>query len=477
MEQLQHFYNFNKYSSCRTCLVNLSEMEKHYDVFAIPDLQKKFTQCTSLPVEPDDGFPINLCETCSNKIEEFCTFKQMCISSRNQFQEFMNSKEKPCTTQDASDPSNFPLLTDTKKENLDEDPISLDQYPYLFKSELSVNEKDKIDFSSNEKQESESESEEDSDEDFEPTLSDHDSTSEENDTKNSVKHKKQPKKPSVDDKETNKPPGKFNLKCQTCKRCFKKYDSFERHLRVHKGLLPFACNLCDKDFEKGTQLEQHIKDIHKVKFPCTEPDCDQILQTKYGLRQHVKEIHNKFANIPKETFICEECGKVLASFASLKNHMYLHGVDPPHECPTCHKRYITKHKLKEHMNRHLGIRPFTCPHCGAKKTTRDELKHHVATHTKIRNIQCEQCDKKFYSLLNFHTHRRVVHQGIKNYKCKYCDQAFGRLWTRKHHEMTHTGEKPHECDICQRRFLERSSLKRHRKTHFKKQRGLGDLQL
>ncbi|XP_055842414.1 zinc finger protein 540-like [Episyrphus balteatus] len=477
MEQFQHLHNLNIHSSCRTCLENIHDM--HHNIFAIPDLKEKFTVCTSLPVEPEDGYPTSLCDQCHSKIDDFYNFQQMCISARKRFQDYINSDKKPNTFELNIDPNNLPstttdLMLFKKEAKGEQEEDSLTEGCLEFVTTEMSNVKNQEDSSEQE--------EEDESDDDQPIVKYRVSDDENSENDNSRLSDNEDILEDV--KPANKiiklpPESNIDLGCKICNKIFKKADTYAAHMRVHQGLKPFPCLLCDKSYARRSRLKGHVKTKHEgspgERFPCTEPGCDRTMSSKQTLRKHIKDIHSGMGVKPKQPYICEECGKVLTSLATLKNHRFLHtGAQLPHECPQCQKRYITKNKLKEHMNRHAGIRNYICPHCGARKSTRTELKTHINYHTKEKTYPCQFCDMIFNSLGNFSRHKRIVHEGIKDYPCSYCDKSFGKAETRKHHEMTHTGEKPHECNICHKKFIQQVALKKHKKIHFKSVAGHWD---
>lgn len=468
MERFQHLHNLNIHSSCRTCLENFNEM--HHDIFAIPELQHKFQLCTQLPVDPGDGLPTSLCEQCHNRIEDFYNFQQMSVLAEKRFRDFLNSEKKPTPFELALDPNemteNLMLFKKEAKGEDEEDPFmhndtSLD----MAEAQLS---------NVKTKNNSTSEEPEDESDDDKPIVkyrfSDEENSNNENSHLNENDNSSDEDVKPENVKKSNNTT--IDLQCKICQKIFKKTETFTAHMRVHEGLKPFPCNLCDKSYERRSRLKNHISTVHDKKpgqrFACTIDGCDRTFSMKQTVYKHIREFHAPSGKKVRQPYICEECGKVLTSLATLKNHRFLHtGAQLPHECPTCGKRYITKNKLKEHMNRHAGIRNYVCPHCGAKKSTRTELKTHINYHTKEKTYPCQFCDMVFNSIGNFSRHKRIVHEGIKDYACSYCDKSFGKAETRKHHEMTHTGEKPHECNICHKKFIQPVALKKHKKIHFK----------
>ncbi|XP_062561045.1 zinc finger protein 558-like [Armigeres subalbatus] len=264
---------------------------------------------------------------------------------------------------------------------------------------------------------------------------------------------------------------KYNkIHCDQCVKFFYNEARYHAHMRVHKGLAPATCEICNKEFAKFTYLKVHNEMMHsedKQKIMCDIVGCGRSFATLAGMTAHKNVKHLGKPVVTKE-HVCEYCGKVFRSYSMLKLHRDKHheGIRK-HTCTVCGKSHDSRHKLKFHMLRHEGIKQYTCHICGAKKTTPTELKIHVNRHTREKKYPCGLCDAVFLSTGNKSRHVRLVHQGIKNFKCTYCDRAFGKAETLKHHVMIHTGEKPHECQLCGKRFIQLVALQTHMKTHNK----------
>ena len=69
---------------------------------------------------------------------------------------------------------------------------------------------------------------------------------------------------------------------------------------IHKGIKPFKCNSCEKEFATKGTLVIHISAIHENKkdYKCKsyEKTCDKEFALKANLKRHNTAVHNKKKN-------------------------------------------------------------------------------------------------------------------------------------------------------------------------------------
>lgn len=469
---------------CRTCL-DAIEPGANINIYETPNIAKWLVVCTSLDFESDDGFPKSVCQTCFNKIQTSYEFRVMCIQSYRQIDSVINAFPKlelgRLEFEDASgslnsipwlqlankcEINNEELLVIDHKQEIEMKPADSASEPGKTSSKAVLDEEE-IDhdiFSGFVDDSSENHSEPEQNK-----LDGVEESAEKKNTKSPTKRRgRKPKDEDYTMPAYIKTPEIYN--CEKCQKKFFKKGRYEAHLRIHKGLKPYPCNLCDKSYSKSSHLKSHIDDVHTEhteEFKCEHDGCDKVFRRKQTLRVHCRIKHSMVKLEPK-VFMCEECGKTFKNISSLKDHRYKHtGEEFPYKCDQCGKGYLSQRTYRDHQMRHAGIKNFVCPYCGLRKTTKSELRIHINYHTKEKQWPCPECPQVFNSSANLGLHNRIVHKGIRRFKCKYCDQSFGKAETLKHHEMRHTGEKPHECNICKKRFIQVVALRAHLKTHNK----------
>ncbi|XP_069499009.1 zinc finger protein interacting with ribonucleoprotein K-like isoform X3 [Ambystoma mexicanum] len=186
---------------------------------------------------------------------------------------------------------------------------------------------------------------------------------------------------------------------------FEKSFPFEQgclyHQKLHTGVRPFACTLCEKSFFQKAYLVQHLK-FHT------------------GIR--------------------------------------------PFRCNECPKSFKLKSDLHRHQRIHTGVRPFVCTVCQKSFTRKANLLQHERIHTGVRPFPCTECDKSFTAKTDLRCHQ-TVHSGVRPFACPECDKSFARKINLLQHQRLHTGVRPFSCPECEKRFTSKANLMRHQRRH------------
>lgn len=466
---------YSVHSICRVCLVYL-ECSTTYDLFLLPDLAKTFTVCTSLLVDPEDGYPRNLCTSCYARLNDLHDFQQLCVSSVQRFKQMVANKAidfvEPLPV--ASNEAEL-LVKDEEQSSLDYDPL------LSHKLELIGNEEDVFKMLEDVDKEAEDDNAVRERRIFRDTssMSSESSLSEDDvPLAQRLLEYDSESKPKAKTKRKRIPPGERHLHriitCHICKQKFKKQLNYDEHMKHHNELLPFQCNMesCKKGFTTAAALRLHVDYAHTKsaeEIPCSVEGCKLSFPRLRLLTIHLKKVHNMSrVSVPRVEQSCSECGTLFRCPVALKKHMYKHtGEQLPYPCNICGKGFHINSALKNHLLRHAGIKNYVCPYCGVGKTTRQEWSKHILTHTQEKMFKCQICDHATHTKRALDNHVKIVHEKIRNYACQYCGKTFGKSHACKIHEMTHTGEKRCECKVCGKKFLYTESLTKHLKIHEK----------
>ncbi|XP_045208136.2 zinc finger protein 846-like [Mercenaria mercenaria] len=221
-------------------------------------------------------------------------------------------------------------------------------------------------------------------------------------------------------------------RCELCDKVLSTKGMLEGHYLVHKGIKPFACDVCvpKKEFTRKCQLKAHM------------------------------ETHST-----EKTLQCEFCGKPFSARYLMLSHVKHCGGIKPHKCDYCDMSFVSNHCLQRHRRTHTGEKPFVCEVCAFASSNASCLARHLRTHTGEKPFTCQYCQQTFAARGALKKHVRI-HTQEKPYKCRYCTKAFTQNWNLKTHERQHTGETPYKCHVCGIGYKQNVLLKTHLRTHF-----------
>ncbi|XP_317516.5 zinc finger protein 271 [Anopheles gambiae] len=134
-------------------------------------------------------------------------------------------------------------------------------------------------------------------------------------------------------------------------------------------------------------LEQYPQ--HGVEKLFTCEICEKRFATKGNMKAHAL-LHSNH-----KPFSCELCGATFAKKHNYNMHTMRHAGNRTHPCPVCEKSFVCAVNLKNHMRIHSSVKPFQCDYCSREFCHRTDKARHEVSHTGEYPYGCEKCQRKF----------------------------------------------------------------------------------
>lgn len=165
-----------------------------------------------------------------------------------------------------------------------------------------------------------------------------------------------------------------------------------------------AVNLIVKKFinNRETKSRPPCSDKRRKVHRCSL--CDKVFQRKSNLIDHLR-FHSQ-----TKLYQCVYCDKSFVQSGNLTQHLRTHTSEKPFGCTVCSKRFSQSGALKTHMNIHLQLRPFECTKCNKAFTSSSDLNKHMLTHDRKKRYCCPMCsDRVFTQKVHLRMHLTRIH--------------------------------------------------------------------
>ena len=236
-----------------------------------------------------------------------------------------------------------------------------------------------------------------------------------------------------------------SLYCSICRMSFKNMSALKRHMATHRITMankkrsttkrekkPFVCSDCGRVVKSEQTLKNHVM-IHTGErpFPCRVAGCNKRF-TQHGTRCFHERTH-----CDEKPYMCAVCGRRFKHPSCVHLHMSIHTGHKPHQCDSCPMTFRRACDLQKHSHVHTSERPYPCQTCQKSFKTKTMLNRHIlALHSDEIPWRCSICDKGFKTASNLHIHMRV-HTGDKPYMCADCGMQFRYSTSLKSHMLIH----------------------------------------
>eukprot|EP00092_Neocalanus_flemingeri_P023006 GFUD01024938.1.p1 GENE.GFUD01024938.1~~GFUD01024938.1.p1 ORF type:complete len:481 (-),score=71.76 GFUD01024938.1:85-1527(-) len=267
--------------------------------------------------------------------------------------------------------------------------------------------------------------------------------------------------------------GQLKCRFEICDIVFKERRSLIRHIKqVHVADqdTAYSCYFCGENFIGKAPYRKHMKMYMNgpKDYKCPEDGCDSRFKVKRALLDHLRKHRGIYE------YSCDMCGKMFTTRHTKKQHMLTHESSLNLICHICSKSFVNKLRLYKHLNTtHADNKDkvnYQCDQCEKGFTTIQKFKRHITSHTGVRDFSCTTCGKKFLTKDTLDRHEKA-HTGVKPHKCSVCGKGFLSSNKLKRHGVVHTGVMDFDCSICGKKF----NQKINKNTHEKKCNGVADI--
>lgn len=140
---------------------------------------------------------------------------------------------------------------------------------------------------------------------------------------------------------------------------------------------------------------------------------------------------------PNRKHCCNVCNKKFQKRSNLIDHLRLHANVKVFACEFCEKSFVQAGNYKAHLRTHTKEKPYACHYCNKAYSQSSSLKIHIRSHTQEKNYLCEICDKAFTNASDLGKHK-LIHDPVKKFRCEECNRPFTqKIHLRKHLEKHH----------------------------------------
>ncbi|XP_063633400.1 zinc finger protein 726-like [Cydia splendana] len=436
-----------KVKICRVCLgTNVKKCMSLFEIYKDCLIYDYVNTIANVKIQKDDGFPDKICLDCLLELETAIHFKEKCESSNVILQSAQLEKLPVVSINNAI------AEVVIKKEEPFEEP-----YEYL---EEDVHFLDSADLLSDA---NDTKLEDDEGKGFKKSRA-IDLKLECHDCGNFFKSKC---KLRVHWKKVHLPEA---LICSICKRMFKSFKAFNRHLKSNRQSCKtaaevriegmgknriFHCKECNYKSKRIKDIQSHLV-IHTGDRPYHCDKCPAKFTQQSSLQCHQEGSHKLY----KVEITCQYCGKFVRGRSNVYRHLKTH-TDNQHQCQVCSKILQSKKSLATHMQRHSGVKQYTCEVCAKSFYTGAELCNHKRMiHMKGKYWYfCDVCEYK--SIRSEKVKKHKAKHTATNIPCIVCGMFFEMPDKLIQHQRKHFGEKKFPCPLCDKRFFRKDTVGKH----------------
>ncbi|XP_038219297.1 zinc finger protein OZF-like isoform X2 [Zerene cesonia] len=409
---------------CRLCLKECSR--SFYELKEDCAFLQQISLCLSYRLATGENYPKRICGSCSNKIEEIKSFRQMIIDN-----------EKVLLLK----------LVEVKDEKVkDYVEVKIDRQRNNHEANGHNNDNMNVEI-------------------LQPCNDDSDNGDKiiESDSINSIKIENVT---SLNLQHTNIELSKMNhvgkasseVDPNTCLMCFKRFPN--KQLLLNHYLNEESSKYNELLAKIDINVLAYTKMINScTMFVCKE--CNKECRTEKLMMMHLLS-HNE-----ERSFACKVCGRMYITAYDMVKHSKAHGKQ--FYCSfKCGYSSSYAHILRNHEMLHKKLYKYKCDDCGKQFQVKTWLEQHQNVHNDERKYVCDICGASFHMDRYLTSHKSVMHPETKKrvpYICVHCSKVFRSRDSLILHLQEHDIKIEYLCDICGKVAKNSKQLKLHRYTH------------
>uniref|UniRef100_A0A7S1TE55 C2H2-type domain-containing protein n=1 Tax=Compsopogon caeruleus TaxID=31354 RepID=A0A7S1TE55_9RHOD len=137
-----------------------------------------------------------------------------------------------------------------------------------------------------------------------------------------------------------------SFNCHICRKEFDRKSNLNKHIRqVHEKLRPYGCNICGKKFGQKSSIDKHILVVHEKRKIHKCDRCSASFGQVGDLNVHIRTVHEK-----RRPYGCATCGATFGLRSHLNKHIrVVHEKVRPYSCSLCVSTFGENSDLKKHM--------------------------------------------------------------------------------------------------------------------------------
>ncbi|XP_016107333.1 zinc finger E-box-binding homeobox 1-like [Sinocyclocheilus grahami] len=172
--------------------------------------------------------------------------------------------------------------------------------------------------------------------------------------------------------------GEKPYECSNCKKRFSHSGSYSSHLSSKKCLSGTHYNgHAHPVYLFPSPIFRKKNTLHAAAEALSRGGLEYLSLMDDGIDGEISSGRKRLKKTEEGLYACDICDKTFQKSSSLLRHKYEHTGKRPHECQICKKAFKHKHHLIEHSRLHSGEKPYQCDKCGKRFSHSGSYSQHM----------------------------------------------------------------------------------------------------